>query len=274
MVSHSWTKSLRTSLLFSRLYVGLFPGCCVESHIIVCAAATFTTGMIIDAWIIILSPSQEINANAQYFFKMTMQQVVSLLDIFTKTANLFGPLSIFIAQQRSCGRTMFSVVSLCHSVHRWDVCDHYPWYIGYHCIGPLPVLAPTLPTSDLGPLPPAPDPRSWTSDIGPSDSDIWWWSLETWSNVFIWGPPGVTSCDSYWNWSTYSFQAGSAHPTTHLRHFFGNPAVTQGNRHHRISIGSSLELPMWHTDRFWAILFDKVVDSRRNLNFKLTGHVD
>ena len=50
VTAHSWTDSrLRTSLLLSRLYVGRFPGCLIESHIIVRAAARSTTGMIIDA---------------------------------------------------------------------------------------------------------------------------------------------------------------------------------------------------------------------------------
>ena len=42
-------------------------------------------------------------------------------------------------------------------------------------------------------------------------SDIWWWSLETCSNLFIWGPPWATSGGSNWNWSTYSFQIGGMH---------------------------------------------------------------
>ena len=40
---------------------------------------------------------------------------------------------------------------------------------------------------------------------GPPPCDIWWWSLEICSSLFIWG--------GHWNWSTYGFQAGGTHHT-------------------------------------------------------------
>ena len=44
-------------------------------------------------------------------------------------------------------------------------------------------------------------------------SDIYWWSLETCSNLFIWGPHGASSGGGRWNWSNYRFQAGGTYPT-------------------------------------------------------------
>ena len=57
--------------------------------------------------------------------------------------------------------------------------------------------------------------QSWGPNPSPT-SDVWWWSLKTCSNLFMWGPtppPGVTSSGGNWNWSTYGFQAGGMHPT-------------------------------------------------------------
>ena len=42
------------------------------------------------------------------------------------------------AWQQSCGKVMFSVVS---------VYDHYPWYIRHHCTGPHPIPIPGYETS-------------------------------------------------------------------------------------------------------------------------------
>ena len=64
-----------------------------------------------------------------------------------------------------------------------------------------PPLSSSPRTSDLAPYPPA--------------IDIWWWSLETYSNLFI-GAPETVSGGGNWNWSLYGFQAGSMHPTEML----------------------------------------------------------
>ena len=55
-------------------------------------------------------------------------------------------------------------------------------------------------------------------------SDIWWWSLETCSSLFIWGPPGLTSGDGRWNirfpsgryasyWNAFSLSNYTPFPT-------------------------------------------------------------
>ena len=50
--------------------------------------------------------------------------------------------TIFTARQVSCGKVMFSVMSICQSgilpTGRAIPCDHYPWCIGPHCIGSPP----------------------------------------------------------------------------------------------------------------------------------------
>ena len=80
------------------------------------------------------------------------------------------------ARQLSSGNVMFSVVSVHHSVHEG-----------------LPALAPPLPSGDETWDPPThqtwdpPGPSPSTAHY--SASDIWWWSLETCSNSFIWDPP-------------------------------------------------------------------------------------
>ena len=53
------------------------------------------------------------------------------------------------ARQRSCGKIMFSVVSVCQSFcpGGWVLCDHYPWCIGPHHTGNLP--SPALMYSPL-----------------------------------------------------------------------------------------------------------------------------
>ena len=101
---------------------------------------------------------------------------------------------------------MFSVISLCHSVHRRDPMWPLPmmhWFSLYR--------APW--TSDLGTRPTLPPPLY--------SSNIWWWSLDTCSNLFIWGPPQlVTSGGCHWKWSTYSVQAGGSDPTGMLSCLF------------------------------------------------------
>ena len=73
---------------------------------------------------------------------------------------------------------------------------------------------------------PTPTPRersgrvSQTSDLGTPTSDILWWSLDTYSNLFTWGSLcqalGAISGSSHLYWSTYGFQADGTHPTRTL----------------------------------------------------------
>ena len=98
----------------------------------------------------------------------------------------FVALGIFTTRQRSCGKIMFSLVSVCLSVHEGSPCDHYPWCIGPFCTAPPPT---TRWTSDLGPLldPSAPQ-VTWHLVVITGDllklvhlwtprSDMWWWLL-------------------------------------------------------------------------------------------------
>ena len=72
-------------------------------------------------------------------------------------------------------------------------------------------------TSDMGP----PSHIQTTSDLGPLPaSDIWWWSLITFSTLFIWGPPEwhlvvATETEAH----TFGFQASGMHPTGMLSCF-------------------------------------------------------
>ena len=82
----------------------------------------------------------------------------------------------------------FSLVSVCSG---WSPCDHYPWCIRPQCTAPLPHI------SDMGPLPGPPQPHSpdtppdITHGTQPQASDIWWSSLETCSDLFIWRPTPI-----------------------------------------------------------------------------------
>ena len=57
-------------------------------------------------------------------------------------------------------------------------------------------LWPFLASARLVPLT-LPGHQTWNPPLA---SDIWWGSLETCSNLFIWRPPGVTSGGGLWNW--------------------------------------------------------------------------
>ena len=101
------------------------------------------------------------------------------------------------ACQRSCGKEMFSVVS----VHQ----SYYPQGRGVP-MWPLPMMHWTW----LYRCPPI---RLWTPhtlDLAPPDSDIWWSLLETCSTCSFEDtsplprPPGVTSGSGYW--STYGWR--------------------------------------------------------------------
>ena len=61
---------------------------------------------------------------------------------------------------------------------------------GHQNCGPT-LSPPVLPTPSSIPIPPPPTTPSPASDI------IWWWSLETCSNLFIWGPTSLSSQGQY-----------------------------------------------------------------------------
>ena len=93
---------------------------------------------------------------------------------------------------------MFLVVSICLSGVKGVQCDNYTSCIGPHCTSPP---APALAPSDMGPhrtghLPGfgAPQQCNLTEQRRPA-SDIWWPSLETFSNLFTSGTPSV---DIWW----------------------------------------------------------------------------
>ena len=110
---------------------------------------------------------------------------VKWLHIFSVRDFLFSSV-IITARRRSCGKVMFSLVSVC-------------LFTGEVPVWPLPMT-------------------HWTSTPFPQKSgleypcltpaiDFWWSSLETCSNLFIWGTLlGVTSGCSYW--STYIRTSG------------------------------------------------------------------
>ena len=87
--------------------------------------------------------------------------------------------SVITARQRSCGKVMFSYVSVSLSTRR-SPCDHWAWCLGPHCTG-------TLSSSDTRPGLPPPAPRHQTLAC-PLATDIWY-TLETCSNLFTWGTP-------------------------------------------------------------------------------------
>ena len=61
---------------------------------------------------------------------------------------------------------MFSQVSVCHTVGGGSLYHHYPWCLAHH-------------------YSPPPQPRYKTWD--PPATDIWWPTLETYSNLLTWG---------------------------------------------------------------------------------------
>ena len=92
-----------------------------------------------------------------------------------------------------CGKISFSQVPVYHSVQgrvpMWNV-THDTFGHGYH-----------PPDTRYGNLP------------HPTASDIWWPSLETCSNLFIWGPPPPVLTSSGGHWNMYGRQVGDMHPT-------------------------------------------------------------
>ena len=101
---------------------------------------------------------------------------------------------IITARQRSCGKVMFSLVSLC--LFTGDPSDHYLQCIGPHCTAPPP------PTSDMGPPSSSPPGHHWRlipvpnlrvliwGSNPPISTDIWW-------PKHIWLASGWHA--SYWN---------------------------------------------------------------------------
>ena len=73
---------------------------------------------------------------------------------------------IITAHQRSFGKIMFSVISVCLSICQQRVpCNHYPWYFGPHCT--------------------APHPTPNAQGIGPRCTGPWYWHLvaKNWRSV-------------------------------------------------------------------------------------------
>ena len=98
----------------------------------------------------------------------------------------FSWIVIITTRQRSWGKVMFSLMSVCLYVNRGSPCHHYTWCIGTHCTDSPLALAP--PRHQTWGLP-------YASPSYPG-SDNWWPSLETCSNLFTWGPPNST--DIWW----------------------------------------------------------------------------
>ena len=121
---------------------------------------------------------------------------------------------IDIARQGSCGKVMFSQVSVCHSVHgrgtshaswdRWGT-SQMPYYLPQNT---LPLHQDSHPWYTLPP------------GIVTSGGD-YWRRVQTCSFENIPYPLGVLSSGSNWNWNwnTYGFQAGGMHPTGMLSHY-------------------------------------------------------
>ena len=110
---------------------------------------------------------------------------------------------IITTRQRSCGKVMFSPVSICsQGVTMWPL-PMMHWTSLYR------TMPPDCETSDHQPWDPHPPPRQ-TWD--PPAINIWWPSLENCSNLFIRGspPPPVLRSGG---WSSYGWQAGGMHPT-------------------------------------------------------------
>ena len=116
-------------------------------------------------------------------------------DRHTRVTRLFCYL-IFTAHQWSCGKVIFSLMSVCLFTREESLYDHYPSCTGPHCTFSQ--------TSDIGL--PGHDPlghQTWPTPAldpalaPPPSSDIRWQSLETCSNLFTWGPtPTIT--DIWW----------------------------------------------------------------------------
>ena len=78
-----------------------------------------------------------------------------------------------------------------------------------------------IPTPGSNPSENTPSEQNHPHEHAPA-SNMWWWSLETCSNLLISGPtqpPGETRKGGNWNWNTYGFKAGSMHPTGMLSNF-------------------------------------------------------
>ena len=87
-------------------------------------------------------------------------------------------------RQRSCGKVMFLLVSVCLFMGREEVLN----------------VTITHDTLDLTLQGPSPRHQIWDYPpvLSSSASDIWWPSLETYSNFFIWTPTPPPSTDIWW----------------------------------------------------------------------------
>ena len=107
---------------------------------------------------------------------------------------------IITTRQRSCGKVMFSVMSVhggggspmwCTDALALDLTVQHP----PRSLGPAPLDIGTSLYSD----PPWPQPLStWDLTVRAPAGDIWWPRLKTCSNLFTWGPPPTTTGTWYW----------------------------------------------------------------------------
>ena len=93
---------------------------------------------------------------------------------------------------------------VCLFIRGGSLCNHYPWCIGPHC------TTPSQPSQ--APPPKISHHQIWDPLASPPTGDIWWPSLETCSNVFIWGRPQPTSTDIW----LYGWHVGGTHPIVML----------------------------------------------------------
>ena len=112
-------------------------------------------------------------------------------------------MQIFAPRKRSCGKVMFSRVSVCHCVGGPHVTiTHNPMDL----------------TVQDSPPPPSSNPSSlrhqtWRPlELAPPASDIWWPSLEICSSLSLVTPLTVLTSGGQSTYS-YSWQEGGTHPT-------------------------------------------------------------
>ena len=112
----------------------------------------------------------------------------SLHSCFHTPTTLLNCFTVITARKRSCGKAMFSQLSvILFRGRRW----------------PLPMM-------------------HW--NMGTCTTDIWWSSLDTCSNLFTWGPntplPPAVVISTGGHWNMYSWQADGRHPTGMLSCFY------------------------------------------------------
>ena len=123
--------------------------------------------------------------------------------------------SIITARQRSCGMIMFSVVSVCHSVHQVGWGSHVTIIhdaLGpHHPRAPIPNVGPQEPPLSLG-LTPLDTRPYCKAPLPVPASDIWWSSLESCSSLLHLRTP-TNSADIWWLLKRIRFACEALHPT-------------------------------------------------------------